>query len=278
MRSGLDPELDGVSKDIRGAVFDEVLKHWNRRMYCQFCRKLEVLVVRGLAGKARMALESILAWTSPVPVQLSDSVFECLPVRVAESLESGGFLTIGSVCAAKDYELLERCANFGPVSLRVVRATCDSVSRGERLERVICSEYPELEPEFEFDWDYFGLFQSGGKKDMDHISESVRALVNLLENPVETERQIAAEIDRLKGEIDVLRRVQRVVMAKGEKNVGVVGGFEEMEKDVVRVLSGGGPMTCKQIGEELGVRFEMIGKCLALSDRFVRNGWLVSLR
>ena len=136
--------------------FEEKLLTWDRERYGVFCRRLEVLIIHGLTDNVYRAFRDFFASMNPEPPTINSHVGDCLPVRIADTLEWHGYETLAAVDKAPDQELL-LLRNFGELSLGICRNVIANAKHGKRIKL----KEPELLPRWEVDWQY--LAEVGNK-------------------------------------------------------------------------------------------------------------------
>lgn len=292
---------------------DELMEAWDRGEWGKFTRRLEILLLRGENEKAQRALQSFSGWVRSTAVSLQDSVYDVLPMRLATAMEQAGYNTLIPIAAASDEELLA-VRNIDRHSLRVIRTAIEAAEQGQRLERFVERNQPDLAPEWEIDWEYLaatcscsGACQSviamtppagdGGncttptkERAMGSINEklshNLAAMMGLMEDSDRAVEQIDTEIASLQADIAKLQRLRDVIQPpppKPKRNSGTrlradTDVSSQVEQITHALQKSGGPKKPKELQEMTGIPYTMIGKYVDASrGRLVRDGKLIAL-
>ena len=136
----------------------DLLAIWDRQEFGNFCRKLEILMLRGKIEAAKLAVSSFYGFNAPVPPKPEDHVALFLPLRIANALEENGYFTIGQALRASEQEL-RAIPNISHAAIRAIQAVGVACKNQTPMAKVIEVNCPDLLPEWDIDWDYLAKIE-----------------------------------------------------------------------------------------------------------------------
>jgi hypothetical protein len=153
-----------VHSKLRGgdARFETLTTNWDRCRFGDMMRKIEVLMINGNIEQACLVLRQFNAWNTDRLVSINDSVYDCLPLRLANTLADRGYLTLLALDKVTDIELL-RIRNVSTKYVDLIRTVCYAAKKHKTIKSSVLEHEPDLEPEWEIDFEYLAKLITLGR-------------------------------------------------------------------------------------------------------------------
>ncbi len=120
------------SRDRSEIALARELEAFNAAEWSVTCRRMQILVLRGLLDQACLALRQFAARNHPGMVHLDDHIASVAPVRISEALSRFGYTTWRSVRNAEDEDLMT-IPGVHVGTVRQLRELVRQVERGRRM-------------------------------------------------------------------------------------------------------------------------------------------------
>ncbi len=175
-RSKLNADEVGLREPV-----EELLSKWDRTAFAEFCRKIEILMLRGKIEAAVMAIRNFTGFRTEIVPKLDDHITTFVSLRVANRLDEYGYSTIGAALRAKPEDLL-KIPNVGPSAIEELRRVGIAIRNGTPMAKIMDRE--ESLPDWEIDYEYLATVAPTlatdraykGKGDKEHASRESNAV------------------------------------------------------------------------------------------------------
>ncbi len=113
---------------------EDALKVFDYQRWSVACREMQLRVINGALDHAKQVIDRFAMHQGYVRATLDSAVAAVFPVRVANSLEQHGYMTVRAVKRASDAQLAV-VPYIGDTTIDQIRHTIAAIERGEILEQ-----------------------------------------------------------------------------------------------------------------------------------------------
>lgn len=273
----------------------ELLSGFDAARWSVACRHMQLRIVHGNIEAAIAVLRAFFRFTGYELATEQSPLASVLPVRIANTLEDAGYLTVASVARATNADLRE-IPNIGGEAISTIRSMQQSVASGGRLvqfeedeELLDESLYltPELYQRFTDAMNRKRLTvektpvaidkppEKTTEKPMTDAERVLAALDTLSDSPDTTVEVIDKHIAELDVQIERYKRLRKMLIGSSLKGKPIkpTALLKKCCDAMVKILSAKGPLKPAAIANELadGTTYITVGRAASSDRRFIRR-------